>query len=180
MAARIALSLMGAGVSQGTGKHIRTLPNEWGQFVQNLDGLPGERNNVLSFGLSDDVERDNLEAVGHIAEASLLLSLAMLPRIDAIGEQLASPLTALPSILRTLLNYLKCVIGGAERDRTADLLVANEALSQLSYSPPPYPYRTFVYQRSQVSDLSLIASSRRLLQVYQHAAAPPSLPAAQS
>ena len=28
-------------------------------------------------------------------------------------------------------------IGGAERDRTADLLVANEALSQLSYSPPP-------------------------------------------
>ena len=26
-------------------------------------------------------------------------------------------------------------IGGAERDRTADLLVANEALSQLSYSP---------------------------------------------
>jgi hypothetical protein len=27
--------------------------------------------------------------------------------------------------------------GGAERDRTADLLVANEALSQLSYSPTP-------------------------------------------
>ncbi len=27
------------------------------------------------------------------------------------------------------------LIGGAERDRTADLLVANEALSQLSYSP---------------------------------------------
>ena len=25
--------------------------------------------------------------------------------------------------------------GGAEQDRTADLLVANEALSQLSYSP---------------------------------------------
>ena len=29
--------------------------------------------------------------------------------------------------------------GGAERDRTADLLVANEALSQLSYSPPLEP-----------------------------------------
>ena len=29
------------------------------------------------------------------------------------------------------------LFGGAERDRTADLLVANEALSQLSYSPPP-------------------------------------------
>src|ERR1700679_688469 len=32
--------------------------------------------------------------------------------------------------LRKLLNF-----GGAKRDRTADLLVANEALSQLSYSP---------------------------------------------
>src|ERR1700734_3949191 len=32
--------------------------------------------------------------------------------------------------------------GGAERDRTADLLVANEALSQLSYSPTPNPHRT--------------------------------------
>ena len=28
-----------------------------------------------------------------------------------------------------------CRFGGAKRDRTADLLVANEALSQLSYSP---------------------------------------------
>jgi hypothetical protein len=27
--------------------------------------------------------------------------------------------------------------GGVERDRTADLLVANEALSQLSYNPTP-------------------------------------------
>ena len=27
--------------------------------------------------------------------------------------------------------------GGAERDRTADLLIANEALSHLSYSPIP-------------------------------------------
>ena len=29
--------------------------------------------------------------------------------------------------------------GGAERDRTADLLIANEALSQLSYSPKAAP-----------------------------------------
>ena len=27
-------------------------------------------------------------------------------------------------------------VGGAEGDRTPDLLIANEALSQLSYSPP--------------------------------------------
>ena len=31
--------------------------------------------------------------------------------------------------------HLAEIFGGAERDRTADLLVANEALSQLSYSP---------------------------------------------
>jgi hypothetical protein len=35
----------------------------------------------------------------------------------------------------TLLDFLGSGIGGAKRDRTADLLVANEALSQLSYSP---------------------------------------------
>ena len=35
------------------------------------------------------------------------------------------------------LGYLLHLFGGAERDRTADLLVANEALSQLSYSPTP-------------------------------------------
>jgi hypothetical protein len=29
--------------------------------------------------------------------------------------------------------------GGAERDRTADLVIANDALSQLSYSPSPVP-----------------------------------------
>ena len=35
------------------------------------------------------------------------------------------------------------MIGGAERDRTADLLVANEALSQLSYSPTPQIVTTY-------------------------------------
>ena len=33
------------------------------------------------------------------------------------------------------LHQLREGAGGAERDRTADLLVANEALSQLSYIP---------------------------------------------
>src|SRR5271155_2167380 len=42
----------------------------------------------------------------------------------------------------TLLELLGSNFGGAERDRTADLLVANEALSQLSYSPPPNAHRT--------------------------------------
>uniref|UniRef100_E6QN85 Uncharacterized protein n=1 Tax=mine drainage metagenome TaxID=410659 RepID=E6QN85_9ZZZZ len=33
------------------------------------------------------------------------------------------------------IAWMDGVFGGAERDRTAGLLVANEALSQLSYSP---------------------------------------------
>jgi YggT family protein len=35
-------------------------------------------------------------------------------------------------------------LGGAERDRTADLVIANDALSQLSYSPKP----RFVYAQA--------------------------------
>ena len=34
-----------------------------------------------------------------------------------------------------LLDCFGVKFGGAERNRTADLLIANEALSQLSYSP---------------------------------------------
>ena len=37
--------------------------------------------------------------------------------------------------LRRDILRLRAKDGGAERDRTAGLLVANEALSQLSYSP---------------------------------------------
>ena len=36
---------------------------------------------------------------------------------------------------REVNQRLAAKAGGAERDRTADLLIANEALSQLSYSP---------------------------------------------
>ena len=35
------------------------------------------------------------------------------------------------------------VRGGVERDRTADLLVANEALSQLSYNPTPFAFARY-------------------------------------
>ena len=42
-------------------------------------------------------------------------------------------LWALPDDLRCLARE----DGGAERNRTAGLLIANEALSQLSYSPKP-------------------------------------------
>jgi hypothetical protein len=41
-----------------------------------------------------------------------------------------------PPSLRLVRDILReAKDGGAERDRTAGLLVANEALSQLSYSP---------------------------------------------
>jgi hypothetical protein len=48
--------------------------------------------------------------------------------------------TTTPMCLYASRSIASCSnYGGAERDRTADLLVANEALSQLSYSPPPKP-----------------------------------------
>ncbi len=53
--------------------------------------------------------------------------------ISAI-ESGKTPTAALGQVLRPQLK-LDGSFGGAERDRTADLLVANEALSQLSYSP---------------------------------------------
>ena len=46
----------------------------------------------------------------------------------------------------TSLDLLRGKNGGAERDRTAGLLVANEALSQLSYSPTTY----LSYQRAAI------------------------------
>jgi hypothetical protein len=46
-------------------------------------------------------------------------------------------------------------IGGAERDRTADLVIANDALSQLSYSPTIYggftPVATWVSTNENVA-----------------------------
>jgi hypothetical protein len=54
--------------------------------------------------------------------------------------------------------------GGAERDRTADLLVANEALSQLSYSPPPDTHRTPLLQAQcrRTTSSSVPVSATRL------------------
>src|SRR5579864_3783625 len=36
-------------------------------------------------------------------------------------------------------------IGGASRDRTDDLIVANDALSQLSYSPTSYAWKVTIH-----------------------------------
>ena len=38
------------------------------------------------------------------------------------------------------------VVRGADRDRTGDLLVANQALSQLSYSPKQFPIPIFNFE----------------------------------
>jgi hypothetical protein len=38
---------------------------------------------------------------------------------------------------RNMPEILGDLIGGAEEDRTPDLLIANETLSQLSYGPTP-------------------------------------------
>ena len=53
--------------------------------------------------------------------------------------------------------------GGAERDRTADLLVANEALSQLSYSPPPRRALHTTFAGTTPSNDKIKCISKRLL-----------------
>src|SRR6266446_277079 len=45
------------------------------------------------------------------------------------------PFPVLPSYSFVKLSTIRQVSGGADRDRTGGLLVANQALSQLSYSP---------------------------------------------
>ena len=42
--------------------------------------------------------------------------------------------------LFSVSKLTKLKSGGAKQDRTADLLNANQALSQLSYSPSDFPY----------------------------------------
>jgi hypothetical protein len=41
------------------------------------------------------------------------------------------------------------ISGGADRDRTGGLLVANQALSQLSYSPVPQSFKVARFHSSQ-------------------------------
>ncbi len=42
--------------------------------------------------------------------------------------------------MMVMLKYIRSPNGGAKRDRTADLLRARQALSQLSYSPKVLGY----------------------------------------
>ena len=61
--------------------------------------------------------------------------------------------------VRLFLKSYRQEFGGASRDRTDDLIVANDALSQLSYSP------TFVisfYHRAQSRLLSSSSASTRI------------------
>ena len=46
------------------------------------------------------------------------------------------------------------LIGGADRDRTGGLLVANQALSQLSYSPKPVirPWSFVIREKPTTND----------------------------
>ncbi len=49
--------------------------------------------------------------------------------------------------------------GGAEGNRTPDLVIANDALSQLSYSPAPQP-RLLPPRRPEVKAAALLVASR--------------------
>ena len=47
------------------------------------------------------------------------------------------------------------ILGGGKQDRTADLLHAMQALSQLSYTPKPEPDNPVFLQRRQYLSLKL-------------------------
>ena len=49
------------------------------------------------------------------------------------------PIKTIPETLRSMSSASLAPVGGGERDRTDDLLVANQALSQLSYTPRKKP-----------------------------------------
>ena len=49
---------------------------------------------------------------------------------------------------RFYIDFNPAIFGGAMRDRTADLLDANQALSQLSYSPIAYTLKELCYPAS--------------------------------
>ncbi len=57
---------------------------------------------------------------------------------------------------QALLNVLSEFVGGAERDRTADPLLAKQVLSQLSYSPSP-----MTDLPEKVGRISLTASAQK-------------------
>jgi len=61
-----------------------------------------------------------------------------------------------------LLIRLTPEIGGAERDRTADLLRARQALSQLSYSPN-YPLASACFDFLSIAKADLRPSNLSLL-----------------
>jgi len=67
-------------------------------YVMRKDSRPGRP--VLGKPLS----RDHLEAVGHIIDARLLLSLPMFPRIDAAGQELARIVAPLPRLFQSYVR----------------------------------------------------------------------------
>jgi hypothetical protein len=59
------------------------------------------------------------------------------------GRDIArDPIKTIPETLRSMSSASLAPVGGGERDRTDDLLVANQALSQLSYTPGKNRYRS--------------------------------------
>jgi hypothetical protein len=55
---------------------------------------------------------------------------------------LRAPIRKNRTMIRTMYSASLAPVGGGERDRTDDLLVANQALSQLSYTPGKSRYRS--------------------------------------
>jgi hypothetical protein len=69
----------------------------------------------------------------------------------------------MPSLVLNFLSFSRDQeTGGAERDRTDDLLLAKQALSQLSYGPNPaqYPWVVHHAQQARARALNLVGQGR--------------------
>ena len=101
-----------------------TLKSQCVQLVSNT-GIESVFENLIS------VNRPH-----HLSEPKCRFSIQRLSLIYLVKEQLAAETSEQhTSVCSSLTSLRHRIGGGATRDRTADLLNANQALSQLSYSP---------------------------------------------
>ena len=89
---------------------------------------------VSNGGAKQDRTADLLRARQALSQLSY--SPIILSNVKLVGlGRLELPTSPLSGVRSNQLSYKPSKSGGAKQDRTADLLNANQALSQLSYSP---------------------------------------------
>jgi hypothetical protein len=116
--------------------------------LKNADGQPSRQTKANEIGLSQQSRQPHFATLGRaspharrVDRGSMLFLHGQQVVFGLGGNDLRIALLLNADVVtaaRTVeSNGPLMFFGGAERDRTAGLLVANEALSQLSYSPTP-------------------------------------------